>query len=106
MFTTTERDPLVALLRGSLSIWGVAGGVEAAGGVAVLRTADGGTVSVRRATGPDGAPGWCVSTLAPEPGRFHPSIVGVLREIRNVVDPDRPPGRLVIAPAPALPDDA
>lgn len=109
MFEATERDQLVALLRGSLAVWGIAGGAEAAGEMAIVRTARGDAFAIARTAGPDGAPGWRVSTLsgpdAAGPDRFHPSIVGVLRDLHDALRPDRPPSRMVIAPAAPPPDD-
>ena len=109
MFEVTERDQLVALLRGSLAVWGIAGGAEAAGGVAIIRTAGGDALAIARAAGPDGMPGWRVTTLsgvaAAGPGRFHPSVVGLLRDLHSALDPDWPVSRLVIAPTALRPDD-
>ena len=98
MENTPDTVALVhRLLTASLTAWHVDGRVEREADQIKLTAGDE-TLLVARAAPPFR---WTV-TLA---GRTRgvTSIAGLLRTVRRVVDPDHPPSRLRIAPAPLAP---
>ncbi len=88
---------LHALLEGALHVWRVEGRVTAAGDACVLRAA-GRVVTVARVTGDGEPPYWEVAvddTDGPPPQPCA-GIHGMLRAVRDRLDPTGSAGRLVV----------
>ena len=90
------------LVADSLGLWGIAADVGVDQDRVSIRPVDGAVLLLERHD-----TGWVVrrvsETLPSDLLPAHPSVLGLLRELRAELAPDHRPARLVIAPAPVLP---
>lgn len=86
---------LHALLEGALHVWRVEGRVVAAGDACVLRAA-GRVVTVARVTGDGEPPYWAVAVDGGPPPQPCAGIHGMLRAVRDRLDPTGAARRLVV----------
>ena len=91
------------LVADTLGVWGIAADVVVEQESMCIRPGDGTSVLVEGHEA-----GWVVrrasDTLPSDLLAAHPSVLGLLRELRADLAPDHRPARLVIAPAPVLPE--
>jgi len=92
--------PIRAVLRGALHVWRVEGDVTAAGAACGIRAA-GRVVTVARVTGDDEPPYWEVAVEAEDgpPPQPCAGIHGMLRAVRDLLDPTGAAQRLVVGQA-------